>query len=204
MESKSYYTILSETMEEEREEALQNWTDPFRFDPIFESEEDLTNFLETNSVEDQRKNDGECDGEMVDSEEVECSCNNCVEIFDARETKHKCCIKLVEKWKAKLEPDEKDVKCVIDTIAFRAVTNPHAIRTTEALLDKNKKETLDPPTNSNLRYACYRSIYVFLFGKSEERIKRKRERLPACVMKVVREMYPEDDNIFVGFKEKTK
>ena len=132
-------------------------------------------------------------------------CNNCVEICDAMGTKHTCCIKLVEKWKVKLEPKENDVKCVIDTIAFRAVTNPHAIRTTEALLlDKNKRETLDPPTNSNPRYACYRSLYVFLLGKSEERKKRKRKMLPACVMKVVREMYPEDDNIYVGFKEKTK
>ena len=194
-------------MEEEQEEFVENWADPFRFDPTFDTEEDLMNYFETNSVEAGRKKHGECeDGiRMVDIEEINCHCNNCVEILDARGIQHKCCVELLDKWKVKLEPEEKDVMCVVNTIAFRAVTNPHAIRTTEALLlDKKKKEILDPPTNSSLRYSCYRSVYAFLFGKSEGRKKRQRERLPACVMKEVREKYPEDNNIYVGFKEKRK
>ena len=55
-----------------------------------------------------------------------------------------------------------------------------------------------PVSNREFRYGAYRSITRYLHGILG---KRNRKILPACIIKMVRQRYPENSNNYVGYEE---
>ena len=56
-----------------------------------------------------------------------------------------------------------------------------------------RKKLEDPPSNRNMRFGAYYGMSLFLNGHS------KRKPLPACLMKNIRETFPDNNGAYQGF-----
>ena len=86
-----------------------------RFDPVFETEDDLNDYLGQFS----EKNDPK---EHIPSMEIEpepiCTCDCCVVIFDAKGRQHRCCQEISTAWLNKLDPEDENPQCLTNTGKF--------------------------------------------------------------------------------------
>ena len=142
-----------------------NKEDPYRFDPIFESRNELNRYFGYPSSdddvsdimeegEDYSREESEYVGEKEKAREV-CECDKCDEEPGDEGVLHRCCCITRQTWEDKLEPEE-SVKCLTDSEAFKAVTNPHSIRLNLKIEAQSKRKgkhfkTKDPPTNELMR-----------------------------------------------------
>ena len=53
-------------------------------------------------------------------------------------------------------------------------------------------------TCRNLRFSAYRSFYFWIYGKKNPS-KQFRTALPSCLVNMVRNRYPADNNVYTGF-----
>ena len=154
--------------------------DPSKRDPLFETAEEATQFLQSCAISKTIK-------EPQQPMENVCTCENCTEkiVFmrtENGEYEHLCCRQL-QSWSDKFSYDA-DIRCVTDTRAFIAVTNDYAVnnlilhswKTNKQDVLENNQHICDPPTNSNMRFGNYRAASLLLEGMGERR------PLPACTM----------------------
>jgi hypothetical protein len=52
----------------------------------------------------------------------------------------------------------------------------------------------------NFRYVAYRNVFFLLHGRT--RLKMSRAPLPSCMILKIREMYPDPNNRYTGFRSK--
>ena len=167
-------------------------------DPVFETENDLNNFLsdyhgETVYCKETVEPDKGRNSVNVMIKRV-CTCEVCTDLSYGQ-LDHLCCQQMSHKWMDKLSDYETSVKCVAECEAFNGSCNPYAIRNLLlSMWDKSNIAMEDPPQNSKLRKAGYRAAHLFLDGKS-----RVRRPLPSCIMTVIRQKFPENDDVYMGF-----
>merc|ERR1712098_225079 len=91
--------------------------------------------------------------------------------------------------------------CVLDHEDFKILTHKVALEANlKSVWNAGINDTANQDiSNVNLRYAAYRSLFGWLC-KGKQR-KSLRSSLPSCVVSKVREMYPDPDAIYTGFRQ---
>lgn len=173
---------------------------PSKRDPVFDSKEEATQFLESCAIVKTTK-------EPNQPMNNECICGRCLSIIVLLETKnsiyqHLCCRQL-QSWNDKFSYDA-NIQCVTETTEFLAVTNDFAVKNLLLHSWKTSKQKnlnddhqiSNPPTNSNMRYGNYRAISLLLEGRGE------RKPLPACTMLKIRDNFPDNFDVYTGYRFK--
>ena len=138
--------------------------DPYRRDPLMESQEEVALFLDT------------CDLKKVELEPKQamkniCTCKQCCVmelVTTANGTYEHLCCQQSKHWKEKFSDSE--VSCVTEHSVFSGVTNDHAVRNLLMLSwAYNKEKTVNagqvicnPPSNQNMRFGNYKAPFTFI------------------------------------------
>ncbi|KAI8495133.1 hypothetical protein Bbelb_271190 [Branchiostoma belcheri] len=173
--------------------------EPFRFEPQTDSSGDS---------EPDPGDDNVWDGGDVETERWRlgnrnwCRCGqdednrNCLEMPSVRESV--CCHDLPE-----LTDTDKNVgtdhRCIRDHPDFDVILHPANLRTLLIFRwDLIRQGVQEPVSNRAMRLIAYTSFTCWIHGRLGGRVRRV---VPSCVVRYIRERYPEPSGVYVGFLE---
>jgi hypothetical protein len=165
----------------------------FQFDPIMSEERRLEKAKE-------RKERQELLAKRSEPVEKWCKCGNCV---DGPPTENVCC---VDDDYAKLLIDSANITCITLHEGFEPTTlNMYVLDMVKRHLllivhDPEKKERLRSNNNDTKRHLAYVNFRNWVCS-GEKLGKGHRIVTPSCVVTKIRNKWPEESNIYVGFHE---
>lgn len=127
-----------------------------------------------------------------------CHCDQCI-VMD-EDSQCKCCHD-----EPLIEPTRLDNDCVTELESFgNTILNPEVLKIMHHDLlirskDKELKKTLASGTNASRRYLAYRT-FVWWINSGHAIGHKNRMVIPACVISAIRNKWPDEHGVYVGFK----
>ena len=127
-----------------------------------------------------------------------CQCERCEAMDTADECL--CCREIANVTRKMNIGEENEIKCITEHFEFEIIClHPAVLRT--ALIGRSDircDDLRDPIPNETFRLQGYRQFTYWVHDRLGKAVRRV---IPACVVKTIRREFPNEEGIYVGFKE---